>query len=74
MAWCKVSSLTAATSRALRGARFPLSRTKILTLVSGKVVEGWYVDYFLALALKRSRYSDLGAVMSDLEYWLEVQG
>jgi hypothetical protein len=74
MAWCKVSSLTAATSRALRGARFPLSRAKILNLVSGRVVEGWDVDYFLALALKRSRYSDLGAVMSDLEYWLEAQG
>jgi len=74
MAWCKVSSLTAATSRILRGANFPMTRSKILTLAAGRVVEGWDVGYFLGLALKRNRYSDLRGVMSDLESWLEVQG
>jgi hypothetical protein len=74
MAWCKVSSLTAATSRILRGAEFPMPRSKILTLSSGRVVEGWDVAYFLRLALKRSSYPDLRAVMADLEFWLEAQG
>jgi len=74
MAWCKVSSLTAATSRILKGAEFPMARSKILVLATGRVVEGWDVGYFLGAALKRNRYSDLRAVMSDLESWLEAQG
>jgi hypothetical protein len=74
MAWCKVSSLTAATSRILKGAEFPLSRTKILALSTGRVVEGWDVGYFLGLSLKRKSYPDLRAVMADLESWLEAQG
>ena len=74
MAWCKVSSLTAATSRTLREARFPIARSGILELASGKVVEGWEVSYFLRKALTRKRYPDLGAVMRDLETWLEAQG
>jgi len=74
MAWCKVSSLTAATSRILKGANFPMTRSKVLTLASGRVLEGWDVSYFLGLALTRKRYSDIRAVMSDLESWLEAQG
>jgi hypothetical protein len=73
MAWCKVSSLTAATSRTLRGARFPLTRERILALASGKVVEGWEIDYFLCRALKSKAYPDLKSVIADLESWLEVQ-
>jgi hypothetical protein len=74
MAWCKVSSLTAATSRTFKGARFPMTRSRILELASGKVVEGWELSYFLGKALKRKMYPDLGAVMVDLESWLESQG
>ena len=74
MAWCKVSSLTAATSRSLTGARFPLSRAKVLSLVSGRVVEGWEISYFLEQSLRRRSYPDLRAVMADLESWLEAQG
>lgn len=74
MAWCKVSSLTAATARTLQGEPFPLTRAKILVLASGKVVEGWDVNYFLGRALKRRTYTDLRAVMTDLESWLEAQG
>ncbi len=74
MAWCKVSSLTAAVSRTLKGARFPMSRSKVLSFVEGKTVEGWELNYFLSKALKKRRYGDLRAVMKDLEDWLEVQG
>jgi len=74
MAWCKVSSLTAATARTLKGAGFPLTRSRILALTSGRTVEGWDVNYFLDMALKRGRYTDLRSVMADLEAWLEAQG
>jgi hypothetical protein len=74
MAWCKVSSLTAATSRALANARFPLTRASILAVASGKVVEGWEIDYFLGKALRRKSYPDLRSVMADLDTWLEAQG
>jgi len=74
MAWCKVSSLTAAVSRTLKEARFPMSRAKVLRLVEGKTVEGWELGYFLSKALSKNRYGDLRAVMRDLEEWLEVQG
>jgi hypothetical protein len=74
MAWCKLSSLTAAVTRTLRGARFPLTRRRILALSAGKNVEGWEVNYFLSKSLKKQVYVDLRAVMTDLEDWLEHQG
>jgi hypothetical protein len=74
MAWCKVSSLTAATARTLQGEAFPLTRSRILVLTSGRVVEGWDVGYFLGKALKRRSYADLRGIMKDLEAWLEAQG
>lgn len=74
MAWCKVSSLTAAVVRSLKDARFPLTRSRILTLTYGKNVEGWELNYFLSKALKKRKYDDLRKVMIDLENWLEVQG
>jgi len=74
MAWCKVSSLTAAVSRTLRGVKYPATRSLILAAVEGKRVEGWELAYFLGQALTRGRYSDLKSVMLDLEGWLEKQG
>ena len=74
MAWCRVSSLTAAVARTFKEARFPMTRGQILALAKGKVVEGWEVDYFLLKALKRRRYRDLRGVMADLEEWLNAQG
>ena len=74
MAWCKVSSLTAAVVRSLKDARFPLARSRILTLTEGKNVEGWELNYFLSKALRKRKYDDLRKVMVDLEIWLEVQG
>ena len=74
MAWCKVSGLTAAVSRTLRDARFPMTRARILEATAGKNVDGWEVNYFLTRALGRRRYSDLRSVMSDLEEWLDGQG
>jgi hypothetical protein len=74
MAWCKVSSLSAAVSRTLKDAKFPLARAQVLTLSEGKNVEGWEIDFFLEKALKRRRYSDARTVLSDLSEWLEAQG
>ncbi len=74
MAWCKISSLTAGVVRVLKDESFPLTRAQILGLTVGKNVEGWELNYFLSEALKKQRYSDLRAVMSDLEHWLERQG
>jgi hypothetical protein len=74
MAWCKLSSLTAAVTRTLKGARFPLTRGRILALTADKNVEGSEVNYFLSKALQKRRYADLRAVMTDLEGWLERQG
>lgn len=74
MAWCKVSSLTAAVSRTLRAERFPLSKAKILEASAGKTVEGWELSFFLGKSLRRRSYPDLRAVMSDLETWLDAQG
>ncbi len=74
MAWCKVSSLTAAVSRTLKGAGFPMTRARILVATSGRTVEGWDINYFLGKALRRRAYADLRAVMTDLEEWLESQG
>ena len=50
MAWCKVSSLTAAVSRTLGTARYPMTRAQILAATSGRVVEGWEINYFLGQA------------------------
>ncbi len=74
MAWCKVSSLTAAVSRTLKDADYPASRSRILAIASGKTVEGWEVNYFLDKALRRRKYANLRSVMADLEDWLESQG
>lgn len=74
MAWCKVSSLTAAVARSLKGVKYPASRKQILTATRGLVVEGWDVTFFLDSALKQGRYQDIRSVMSDLESWLEQQG
>ena len=74
MAWCRVSSLTAAVSRSLKDANLPLTRLRILRLVKGQNLEGWDLDYFLAKALKKRRYRDLREVLADLSDWLEAQG
>lgn len=74
MAWCKVSSLTAAATRTLRIVRYPASRKSILEAADGKTVEGWELSYFLGRALTRTRYADLSSVVRDLESWLEKQG
>lgn len=74
MAWCKVSSLTAAVSRTLRAESFPMSRQRVLSLAAGKNVEGWDIDYFLEKALRKKTYADLRTVMRDLDDWLEAQG
>src|SRR5215472_13549137 len=39
MAWCRVSSLTAAVSRTFKGGKFPMPRAKILAIAEGKNVE-----------------------------------
>jgi hypothetical protein len=74
MAWCRVSSLTAAVSRSLKDVRFPLTRSRILGDAAGKNLEGWDLDYFLAKALKKRKYRDLREVLSDLNDWLDAQG
>jgi hypothetical protein len=71
MAWCKLSSLTAAVSRALGDAKFPISRSQILVEVEGKTLEGWDLDYFLGKALTKRRYHDIREVLSDMERWLD---
>jgi hypothetical protein len=73
MAWCKVSSLTAAVARTLKPAKFPMTRAQVLALAAGKSVEGWEIVYFLRRALGRKSYNDVRSVMSDLESWLEAQ-
>jgi len=74
MAWCRVSSLTAAVSRTFKGGKFPMPRAKILAIAEGKNVEGWEIDYFLSKALIKKIYPDLRSVMADLEGWIEKQG
>lgn len=73
MAWCKVSSLTAAVDRSLKDARFPLTRSRILAMTEGKNVEGWDLNYFLSKSLNNRKYADLRSVMTDLEDWLNAQ-
>lgn len=74
MAWCKVSSLTAAVVRSLWEVRYPTTKSMILAATEGKTVEGWELSYFLDQALTRNRYADLRSVMGELEDWLEKQG
>ncbi len=74
MAWCKVSSLTAAVSRTMKDAAYPISRKQLLAATSGKTVEGWEVNYFLGQALHRKQYGDFRTIMADLEDWLDLQG
>jgi hypothetical protein len=74
VAWCKASSLTAATSEALRGLPFPATRPRILKELEGKTAEGWDLPYLVGQALAKKRYSSLRSVMTDLEGWLERQG
>jgi len=74
MAWCRVSSLTAAVTRALGNARFPLPRNRIIQLVHGRSLEGWELDHFLSQALRRGRYNSLREVLADLDSWIEEQG
>ena len=74
MAWCRVSSLTAAVSRSLKDTRFQLTRSRILGDATGKNLKGWDLDYFLAKALKKRKYRDLREVLSDLNDWLDAQG
>ena len=73
MAWCKVSSLSAAVSRTLKTAKFPMSRAQVVAATRGKSLEGWEIDYFLQKALKKKSYPDIRAVMADLDDWLERQ-
>jgi hypothetical protein len=74
MAWCRVSSLTAAVSRSLKDARFPLSRSRILRELEGKTLEGWALDYFLSKSLRKRNYRTMREVLSDLDDWIEAQG
>ena len=74
LAWCRVSSLTAAVSKLLKGAEFPLTRSRILRMLEGMNLEGWDLDYFLVKALTKGSYHDLREVLSDLDAWLEAQG
>ena len=74
MAWCRVSSLTAAVSRALGDAKFPMTRSRILRIVAGKTLEGWELDYFLAKALRKKKYTSLREILSDLDEWVIAQG
>lgn len=73
MAWCRVSSLTAAVARTLKEERYPITRARALKAAAGKVVEGWEIDYFLGKALTKKNYSDIRALMSDVEVWLDSQ-
>ncbi len=74
MAWCKVSSLSAAVALTLRGMRYPTERSRIIAATRGKTVEGWEVSFFLRQALVHRRYDGLRSVMTDLEDWLDKQG
>jgi hypothetical protein len=74
LAWCKVSSLTAAVGRVLKDSPFPATRGRLLKLTAGKNVEGWELNYFLSKVLRRTRYADLRSVIEELDDWLEAQG
>ena len=74
MAWCKISSLTAAVSRSLKGVPFPASRDSILAKSDGVELEGWDVSYFLGEALGKKSYASVASVLADVESWAERQG
>lgn len=74
MAWCKVSSLTAAVARSMRSVTYPATKSVILAAADGKTVEGWELSFFLSRSLTHRRYKDLGSVITDLEDWLDEQG
>jgi hypothetical protein len=75
LAWCKVSSLTAAVVKSLKAVSFPASKEGLVGNTRGKDVEGWDVSFFLASSLSTGkRYQDMREVMADLESWLERQG
>ena len=72
--WCKVSSLIAAVTLALKEMHFPAARDEILTHVDERVVEGWEVRKFLDRSLTERSYSSLYEVLRDLTDWVEKQG
>jgi len=72
--WCKVSSLIAAVTLALKEIHFPAARDEILNHVDERVVEGWEVRKFLDRSLKERNYSSLHEVLRDLTDWIEKQG
>ncbi len=74
MAWCKVSSLTAAVARSLKGVGYPSPKSQLMAVAHGKTVEGWELSFFLGKALAERKYPNLRSVISDLEDWLERQG
>lgn len=74
MSWCKISSLTSATAKTIRGMRFPTSRAALLAQADGKVSEGWKLGYFLGRALHKKNYSSMREVMAAVEAWAEKQG
>jgi hypothetical protein len=45
-----------------------------LKTTAGRNVEGWELNYFLSMALRRTKYDDLRSVIEDLGDWLEAQG
>ncbi len=74
MSWCKLSSLTNAVVHATKGVGFPASRTQLIRVAQGKIIEGWEVDYFLLRALRKPRYRNMREVMMDVEDWAARQG
>ena len=70
LAWCKVSSLTSAVAITLRGMKYPVAKSDVLSFTEGKTVEGWELGFFLRQALVHGRYDGLRSVMADLEDWL----
>jgi hypothetical protein len=74
MSWCRVSSLTAAVVKSLKGASFPATKQEVLSAAGKDAVDGWDISYFLKISLSRARYDSVRSVISDLEGWLEVQG
>jgi len=72
--WCKVSSLIAAVTLALKEMHFPAARDEILTHVDERVVEGWEVRKFLDRSLTERSYSSLHEVLRDVTDWIEKQG
>ena len=72
--WCKISSLIAAVTLALKEMHFPAARDEILTHVDERFVEGWMVRKFLDRSLTERSYSSLYEVLRDVTDWVEKQG